>query len=475
MNEQKLFEMAKAAQERMLDRLPTNKKYVFLLGRFFELKGDHNTKNALKKYLGDRLTEEEFNWDNIVSVVAGGNEDDIAAINRGAHTDTMAEKFHAKFDTLYNNMKNSLARSKDNIDTNYVDKVLDFYSKVYNHEDTAENLFNQLNMQPVVDWIKANEGEAAERFGRRWPKIQRLLAQWLDDNYEGSINQTIATFWDWWRTVPREDRETAKPSVELAQKLAKIFCREDSREILGNYHNFVLKKTLLTLTSDGNVVPNGLKAALGNAVRNGAEFGRMTDFCENLVNTWFDTLNPTEEQIEEMRNRPDDDNGEININNYADRVAEEIPNDAADMILAAVNYEDNNHLQTLQDALKEFADNDMVDINMVGHVDKNIVREAFAYYRQLGRTKRVGRTSVFSEETLNSIQAFYNEFKNLFKIGLKLPAIKSLLVGYADARLDAINRHDNDYWNNRQFEDVPEEYELEEALRVLHKHGLMIA
>lgn len=474
MNEQKLFEMAKAAQERMLDRLPTNKKYVFLLGRFFELKGDHNTKNALKKYLNDRLTEEEFNWDNIVSVVAGGDETDITAINHGAHTDKMAELFHAKFDTLYNNMKNSLARSKDNIDTSYVDKVLDFYSKVYNHEDTAENLFNQLNMQPVVDWIKANEGEAAERFGRRWPKIQRILAQWLDDNYEGSINQTISAFWDWWRAVPREDRETAKPPVELAQKLAKIFCREDSREILGNYHNFVLKKTLLTLTSDGNVVPNGLKAALGNAVRNGAEFGRMTDFCENLVNTWFNTLNPTEEQIEEMRNRPDNDDGEINANNYVARVARELPADVENIILAAANNNEGEELNA-PEALRDFMANNMIDFNMVGRVDKNIVREAFAYYRQLGRQYRVGRTSVFDENTLGSIQEFYNEYKNLFKIGLKIDGIKSLLFGYANAKLKKMQADDDTYWNNRQFEDVPEEYELEEALRVIHKHGLMIA
>jgi hypothetical protein len=112
---------------------------------------------------------------------------------------------------------------------------------------------------------------------------------------------------------------------------------------------------------------------------------------------------------------------------------------------------------------------------MVGRVDKNIVREAFAYYRQLGKQVRVGRTSVFDENTLGSIQEFYNEYKNIFKIGLKIEGIKALLSGYADAKLKKMQADDDTYWNNRQFEDVPEDYELEEALRVLHKHGLMIA
>ena len=215
MSRQTLLEMAKAAQERLLDRLPVNKKYIFLVGRFLELRGEHNTIKTFQQYLQPKLTAEEFDMDAIANVF--GVDPKVKYTDQGTrdNQNSFASVFHARFETLYNNMKNSLARAKDNIDKDYVDKVLDFYSAAYNHED-KQAAYDRIGMGPVIEWLKNNKTEAEERFGYRWPKIQRMLAQWLDDDYEGSISQTVTMFWDWWRGVAQDERANAIMPTELA-------------------------------------------------------------------------------------------------------------------------------------------------------------------------------------------------------------------------------------------------------------------
>ena len=476
MDKMKLFEMAKAAQERMLDRLPTNKKYIFLIGRFLELHGDHNTMNSLKQYLEARLTPEEFNMDNICGVF--GVDPAVKHTDTGTRNNenSFAGVFHARFETLYNNMKNSLARSKDDIDKNYVDKVLEFYSAVYNHEDPQE-AYDRLEMGPVIEWIKANKTEAEERFGRRWDKIQRVLAQWLDDNYEGSTAQAVAKFWAWWRSVPEDERETAKMDLALAQRLAKVFAEENSREILGNYHNFVLKKVLVTLVADGEV-PNALKARIGQAVRDGEAFGRMTDYCHNLVNTWFGTEEPTDEQIEEMRNRG---NGEgnnadvVNEENYEDKISDILdPADTAKLSYAMTAINPDDIPVTLTELANQIKD--YVDYDKVGKVDRESVKAAFIYFRKKVTSKefRFGNEIIVNERLINSIQEFYNNYKNIFKIGLTQEGLEIIFNGLLTYYYNQRNKQIEDEWGNKQYEDVPDDYELEEALRVLHQNGFMI-
>lgn len=476
MNKMKLFEMAKAAQERMLDRLPINKKYIFLIGRFLELHGDHNTMTRLKQYLESRLTPEEFNMDNICGVFGV----DPAAKHTDAGTrnndNSFASVFHARFETLYNNMKNSLARSKDDIDKNYVDKVLDFYSAVYNHENPQE-AYDRLNMGPVIDWIKDNKTEAEERFGRRWDKIQRVLAQWLDDNYEGSTAQAVANFWAWWRQTKDENPDALMP-IDLARRLARVFCEENSREVLGNFHNFILKKVLVTLTADDNGVPGALKARVGQAVRDGDELGRMTDYCRNLVNTWFGTEEPTDEQLEEMRNRGNDEGNNANVvneENYEDTIDDILdPADTAKLSYAMGAIHPDDIPVTLGELAEQLKD--YVDYDKVGKVDRATVKAAFMHFREKVTSKefRIGNEIIVNERLINSIQEFYNNYKNIFKIGLTQNGLFSIFDGLLTHYYEQRNKEIDDEWGNKQYDDVPDDYELEEALRVLHQNGFMI-
>lgn len=477
MNRQKLFEMAKAAQERLLDRLPVNKKYIFLLGRFFELRGDHNTIRSLQDYLKTKLSPDEFNMEAIANVF--GVDPAVTHTDRGTRNNqnSFASVFHSRFEVLYNNMKNSLTRIKDPIDTDYVDKVLEFYSAIYNHED-QQAAFDRIGMAPVIEWIKNNKTEAEERFGYRWNKIQRMLAPWLDDNYEGSTAQAVAKFWSWWRQIKDENPDSLMP-IELAQRLARVFSEEDSHEILGNYHNFVLKKVLVALIADDHGVPGALKAALGKAVRDGENFGRMADYCKNLVNTWFNTLEPTDDQLEAVRNQNDAaDDDEVNADNYAVAVNEIVPDDDLDTIYKGFmkHYDAENLIDVREpkDMLNKLVEYDLIDFDSVGKVNKQIVRDSFHYARQLQKQYKFGKQSVFDDDIMDSIQAFYNKFKNLFKIGLTPRGVKAILEGIAEQRLAELKQDADDYWNNKNYQDVPEEYELEEALRVLHQNGFMI-
>ena len=479
MSRQTLLEMAKAAQERLLDRLPVNKKYIFLVGRFLELRGEHNTIKTFQQYLQPKLTAEEFDMDAIANVF--GVDPKVKYTDQGTrdNQNSSASVFHARFETLYNNMKNSLVRAKDNIDKDYVDKVLDFYSATYNHED-KQAAYDRIGMGPVIEWLKNNKDEAEERFGYRWPKIQRMLAQWLDDDYEGSIAQTVAMFWDWWRGVAQDERANAIMPTELALRLAKAFTNENIREILGNYHNFVLKKTLVTLTADGNNVPGELKATLGKAIRDGANFGGITDYCKNLVNTWFNTLEPTDEQLEAVRNQnaADADNDEVNADNYATTVNELIPDDGLDDIFKGFmkRYDAENLIDVREpkDMLNKLVEYNLVDFDTVGKANKASVRDAFHYARSLANRFKVGTQLAFDENLLDSIQEFYNRYKYLFKIGLTKSGINAILEGMAEMKQMQLMKQADDYWANKNYQDVPEDYELEEALRVLHKHGFMI-
>ena len=237
---------------------------------------------------------------------------------------------------------------------------------------------------------------------------------------------------------------------------------------------------MVTLTTDGNNVPGELKATLGKAIRDGVNFGGITDYCKNLVNTWFNTLEPTDEQLEAVRNHNDaaPAEAEINADNYADVVDNNIPEDDLTVIYNAfkTHYDAENLVDVNQpkDVLNKLVEYDLVDFDTVGKANKASVRDAFHYARSLANRFKVGTQLAFDENLLDSIQEFYNHYKYLFKIGLTKSGINAILEGMAEMKQIQLMKQADDYWANKNYQDVPEDYELEEALRVLHKHGFMI-
>lgn len=229
-----LNEMAKAARNRILDRLTPKKKAIYVLSRYYEKNGNNvgdTTLTQLEKYVKAKEPITGLSWDAFKEVLDIDN-----AIPRGRTnphlSNTNIRRIVSDNAPLYQNILTTIERSKDNVDRDYVDNIYAFY-KATQAGTPPDEAYETYNIGPAIQWLKDDPTEAEDRFGVRWPLIKKALQRWWDDDFGGSEAEAFALFGDWFR-AKRANRPLPVLSDDLKRQLVNIAMSDTAVDTYGN-------------------------------------------------------------------------------------------------------------------------------------------------------------------------------------------------------------------------------------------------
>lgn len=225
-------EMAKAARNRILDRLTPKKKAIYVLGRFMERGAEGATLKDLEKYVTAKQPVTNLSWADFKTEL---NIDAQIPRNRvNPHiANTGIVNVAEQNAAMYQSIVNTIERSKDDVDRNYVDAIYNYYKAT--KEGTAPaTAYEQFNVEPAIEWLKQNEAEAEERFGHHWASIKKSLRRYWDENFNGTDEQAFDLFLDWYR-AKKNHQELPTLSNEIKDKLVRIAMTDGAEQTFGNY------------------------------------------------------------------------------------------------------------------------------------------------------------------------------------------------------------------------------------------------
>ncbi|MCF0117009.1 MAG: hypothetical protein HUJ61_03045 [Bacilli bacterium] len=418
-------EMAKSAQMRIFDRLPKERKFVYVLGYFIE----NNTVSLVQRPVLKAFIENyNIDWNEFC---------DFFEINPDMGQpfgyNEIVRKFNdSNYKRQYDHMKRTINVNKDEVDTKYIDTLLDYYKSIRTHSMEPDEAYTQYDMDTVLAWVKENTEEVKERLGNKYNTIMAILERWLDPTWAGSDRETISRWFDYARKVAAVRREHGDPnSVEmpddLLYKLAIIVQLPNASEICHdtpqkNYSGWIT--SVIKQKFPNNELPtiSSCRAHLGEEV--------------------------------DPQDLPPKERFKLITDSITD---EDLPVSCFDDIKTYLNEIFSNWTDHTEDINEE----------AIGKVDKEVVKTAYRKAKtELNRLYHVGTDAPFNESNL---QEFYDKYKKLFTLGLTISGIIQILdiIGKdiktkLEARADSL------------WDDVNDDDELTEAIKLITKLGYNI-
>lgn len=444
-----ITEMAKAARNRILDRLTPKKKAIYILGRFFEKNGDNVsncTYKSLQKYVDAKEIVTGLNWETFKSELG------INVRSTNPHIgNTNIPSINSANSTMYNAINTQIERSKDNIDRDYVDKIYNYYNDVKNGK-APQAAYDEYDLGPAIEWLKSDEAEAADRFGVKWDSIKQALRRWWDSEFSGTDAEAFEIFLDWYR-AKKNHQELPELSDETKAKLVNIALTDGAEETYGNYI-WVLRRNATewlgqTLEEYQNEhTPAESEAAPEYDEELQAEIQRIIDSInenDEPIATPGD-----DEETDDAHGRPDiefQNDGTIRINHFV------IPEDIISILHDLAGNAEN------------------VDTRAIGHASKEQVIDCYKYcLNSLNKQFHVGRNGIYTP----GIQAFYNTFKKVFKTGFITPVMYTIFERISTYLKNKLEHKVQEYWNNvANIEDV-DDFNIDEAIKILSRCGYNI-
>lgn len=424
-------EMAKAAKYRIFDELSDTKKAIFILSDFEEFcQKQHKpigkaTINQLNDYVSSKVEQTGMNWSDFkealietVSFPAAGRNPHIE------NTSLMSLISSPRYRTIVNSFKTAITNSKDDIDS-MVDNVFNYREAINNGEE-EETAYRENNIEAVVDWIKSDPTEAEDRFGYHWNKIQQLLKPYLMDNYAGSEDEAFMQFIYWYKAMKAgNEREIPEQYLSL---LVDIAMDESSVERFGNMV-WQLRRTAQKWL--GHTLEEELENR-GTPLQR--EIRRIINDMRNNMHT---TNNSTHNNT----------NGRIDLTNFT-------------------------FTPEIITCVQELADDpENIDTDYIGRVDKNKVVSCYKYcLNTLNRRYHVGRNGIYKV----GIQEFYNTYKLIFKTGFTLSAMYQVFDKVSEFLLNQLDTDTANYWNSQRDIDDVEDFNMDEAIKLLRRNGYRI-
>lgn len=297
-------EMAKAARNRILDRLNPKKKAIYLLGRFFEKNGDtvrNKTLHELQEYVEAKEPVVNLSWEDFKTALDIDSK--IPHGRTNPHIgNTGIMNLGREIAAQYQQIVTTIDRSKDQVDRDYVDKIYNFYRATKNGVNPT-TAYEQNDLGQVIDWLRDNEAEAAERFGVHWDNIKKALRRFTDTDFEGTDEDAFDQFLAWYR-AKRNNQELPELSDEVKDKLVNIALAEDSVERYGNYVWVLRRNAVAWLGQSLEDYQNTHNAARAEAQRRNAPIIQALDAASQAVqNARGEAAEEADGEVEEHTRR----------------------------------------------------------------------------------------------------------------------------------------------------------------------------
>lgn len=229
-------EMAQSARDYVFSNLNIKKKAIYLLMHYADYCNEElgtpverTTVGNFKKYIDSKSQTSGLTWDEFLAALDVEVSGNPRIGSTGLYNILTDE--HTR--DIYNNILNTITRSKDNIDHDIVDKVYDVYKRMKHGED-ATTLATSNDMRQVITWLRnpENEQEASERFGVRWPTIKKAFRRWIG---ETSLDeQSWDMFGDWWRAIKNHREPQVHFTTDHKTALVNIALDDGAIDKYGN-------------------------------------------------------------------------------------------------------------------------------------------------------------------------------------------------------------------------------------------------
>lgn len=420
---QNLNEMAKAARERIIARLPDNKKIILILNNIVE-----KCEQARVAKLPTRVVVAQLTNNGITDTESVLREFGLDPNNDNVMISSLKNKLEP-YKRLYSHILRTININKDDVDKNYLDKIYNYIKDMENGEP-AQEAYRNNDIASVIQWIRDDEAEAKDRFGNEFRAVMNRLNRWINPPQQNSPEDLLLRFNDFIRESRKEENRNKPMDDDLKYRLALLIQQPNAAALCHDTETRPVSQQIKSQVErffPDRIIPSvaACKMFLGEDVSE-------------------EELTP----IERVQYR-------------IDQLDTSTPINAKIKELTAEAFSRCKQNRTT-------IDEDKITIEAIGKVSKPIVKAIYKHAKTtLNREYHVGREFPFMQE---SLQAFYDEYKMLFKLGF----VESVLTELFNKIASYIHDVKEEEIRNgiRDIDEV--EDDLAEALKIVRQHGYIV-